>query len=70
MGPLQICGQCGEQAAIGGFGYLPGQEINEAWRCLNCLLWAVKEFNKEQGRPEPKNVLIVRPDDVKADDNK
>jgi hypothetical protein len=60
---MRICGQCGESATYGGYGYIPGQEIKEMC-CLNCLLWDVKDFNRAQGKPEPKNVLIVRPDDV------
>ncbi len=60
--PIGICGQCGESAAFGGHAYIPGKEIKETWRCLNCLIWEVKEYNKAEGLPEPKNVLIVRPE--------
>lgn len=62
---MRICGQCGETAEYGGFGYIPGKDIKEAWRCLNCLLWDVREYRKANGLDEPKNVLIVRPEDVK-----
>lgn len=60
--PMKICGQCGEMAVIGGFAAVPGKEVFEAWRCLNCLLHEVRTSAQEQGRPI-KNVLIVKPED-------
>lgn len=68
--PIGICSQCGETAQVGGLVYLPGQDIERKWRCLNCLIYEVKEFNKSQNLPEPKNVLIVRPQDVPTDEAK
>lgn len=62
--PMRVCGQCGESAIVGGFAALPGKDIFEAWRCIGCLMWDVKESAKQNGR-EIKNVLIVKPVDPK-----
>lgn len=58
---MNICGQCGESAVIGGFAYIPGKEINDAWRCFNCLLADVKDYNAENGITNPKVIMVREP---------
>ncbi len=64
---MKTCGQCGEQAIYGGFASIPGKEIFESWRCLNCMLWDVRESFKADGK-EIKNILIVKSEDLKKAD--
>lgn len=58
---MKICGQCGETALIGGFADIPGKEINEVWRCFNCLLVDVKGYNAENGITNPKVIMVREP---------
>lgn len=59
---MKLCGQCGESYSIGGFASVPDRPIFEKERCLNCIMWEVRQYNKAAGT-ETKNCLLIKPAD-------